>query len=731
MNKPVILCVDDERVILTSLMDQLIHFLGEQYTIETAESGEEALEVLEDFIARGIEVPLIITDQIMPGMKGDQLLITIYKRYPQALKIFLTGQADANAVGNALNKADLYRYVAKPWDETDLKLTITEALASYQQDKLLTEQRRLTENALDQERLAKEALRQANAELEQRVTARTLELAQANAQLQEELAQRKLMEQALRQAKDAADAANLAKSAFLANMSHELRTPLNVILGFAQLMAHRGEVWPEFQENLQIIIRSGEHLLTLINQVLDLSKIEVGKMTLHETTVDLHHLLNGVVELFRLPAEQKGLRLLLDCGPDVPGFVNLDAVKLRQVLLNLLDNAVKFTRAGSVTLKIENCQHQELQEHQEDQYRDLGDLRGLGVKNRQSSIVKLRFSIADTGPGIAPEELPTLFQAFVQTKTGQSAQEGTGLGLSISRKFARLMGGDLTVQSAVAQGATFAFELPVSVAAPLQPSAPARPQHVVAVTPEQPRYRLLIVDDKWDSRSFLVKLLAPVGFELREARTGEEALDLWEQWRPHLILMDLRMSPMDGYEATQHIRQREIGNAPCDGVDPEPRRRTQDDRHGERASLNDERVSLSGVEGRTIIIATTASSFEEDRALALAAGCDDFLHKPLREADLFELLRKYLGVRYVYAASYASPETNADGQPAVTPAMLAALPDELRARLQQAVEAINLEQTNQLITQIRSRNAALAEALTGLMKHYRFDLLQKLFEEQP
>ncbi len=707
MKKPVILCVDDEKVILTGLMDQLLHQLGDEYAIEVAESGEEALEVLEHLLQDGIEVPLIITDQIMPGMKGDELLIEIHHRYPQALKIFLTGQADANSVGNAVNRANLYRYMAKPWDETDLDLTVTEALHSYTQDKQLAEQQKLLKQALEQERLTREALRKANEELELRVNARTAELAKANAQLQQDLIHRKQMEQELRIAKEAAESANHAKSTFLANMSHELRTPLNVILGFTQLLTHTHNLDEEQRESLNIISRNGQHLLTLINQVLDLSKIEAGRITLNQQEFDLYRLLNEVVELFRLRAQEKGLGLSFDQTSELPQYLRTDEIKFRQVLINLLNNAVKFTKEGKIRLRV--C-----------------ELKELGESQTHKT---LHFEIEDTGPGIAPDEFAGLFEPFVQTATGQALQEGTGLGLPISQKFVQLLGGDIAVKSELGRGTMFSFDIQADVV-DTRIGTKQADRLVIALDPDQPPYRILIVDNIGDSRQLLVKLLKPftpstepissgveglrAGFELREAQNGQEAFDIWKEWTPHLIWMDIQMPVMDGYEATKQIRKAE-------------------GRRQRAKSSNQYPVSSIQypVSSRTAIIAIAASGFEEEQELAISAGCNDFLRKPFKETDIFDLMHKHLGVRFVYEES---EEQKAEGkrhvlEDVLTSEALALLPDHLRFGLQQAIERIDLNMSFSMIEKIRPQNAPLADVLTELTRKYRFDTLQALFEK--
>src|SRR5919202_6947283 len=650
MTKQIIICVDDEKTVLRSLKAELQEALGNEYPIEIAQGGEEALELIDDLLKEDYEIPLIISDHIMPDMKGDELLKRVHFVSPKTLKIMLTGQADLEAVGKAIKYAKLYRYIAKPWQFEDLKLTVKEAVNSYHKDKKIAKK-----NAQLQQ--MNQALEQLNASLEQKVAERTAELAKAEAELRQseekfagafrsspsaitlirlsdgchievndsfchftgytreeilghtalelnlwvnweacaqlfqvlpekgtirndefefrtksgvvktallsaefihlngercviavshDISERKQAEAAMQEAKEAAERANLAKSQFLANMSHELRTPLNAILGFTQLLTRDSSLTQEQRESIEIINRSGEHLLELINDVLQMSKIEVGKVTLDQQDCDLYHLLDSLEAMFQLAAQKKSLQLIFDRAPGIPQYVQTDESKLRQVLTNLLGNAIKFTASGGVTLRVRKAQTLE-----DAHFAPLLPLRyrEWGIGNGEEAqptphcplptAYSLIFEVEDTGPGIAPEDREMMFEAFTQTATGRKSLEGTGLGLPISRKFVQLMGGDITVSSTLGKGTNFQFDIAISLTSGAEIPMLQPTRRVIGIQPGQPEYRILVVDDVKESRLFLVKLLASLGFSVQEAANGQEAMDQWSAFQPHLIWMDM------------------------------------------------------------------------------------------------------------------------------------------------------------------------------------------------
>jgi signal transduction histidine kinase/CheY-like chemotaxis protein len=471
----------------------------------------------------------------------------------------------------------------------------------------------------------------------------------------ENFAQRRALEASEKEAREAREEAvraSQAKSVFLSNMSHELRTPLNAVLGFAQLLERSAALPEKERESVTIIKSSGEYLLELINDVLAISKIEAGKVALAETPFDLRHMLRGVVEMIRVRTEGKGLQLVVDVADDLPERVVGDEGKLRQVLVNLLGNAVKFTEEGGVAL------------------------RARWVDGVAS------FEVEDTGYGIAEEEVGRLFEAFAQTESGRASKEGTGLGLAISQNFVALMGGRIRARSVLGKGSVFAFDVALPEGA--EEAAERGAARVVGLEPGQPAWRILCVDDTAENRAAIDELLRGVGFDVRIATNGREAVDLWASWRPHLIWMDLRMPVMDGVAATRLIRERE------------------------------------GAGERCVVLALTASAFEHDREAILSSGFDGFVTKPYREESIFDAVAEHLGAAYRYEQPEAADVPEAT-RPALGPERLAALPAALLARLEEALVIGDVSASNEAAEGVHALDPELGAELRRAVREYRFD----------
>ena len=513
----------------------------------------------------------------------------------------------------------------------------------------------------------------------------------------EDITERKQAVQKLAEATQAAEAANRAKSQFLANMSHELRSPLNAILGFTHILRDSAPR-PEQTENLEIIYRSGEHLLALINDVLDISKIEAGRVAINKSEFDLYRLLDDLQQMFHSAAQEKGITLEMTRSPNLPRIISSDRLKLRQILINLLSNAMKFTSAGKITLSAEVSNHLSPPQDATDKTdKSSRTDKSRTDKSRADQLQSLTFSVTDTGAGINTADQARLFEAFVQTESGLAAHQGTGLGLAISAEYAHLLGGQLEVQSAVGEGSTFSFSLAATptASATAAISTQLEDRKIIGLAPGQSAYRILVVDDVSLNRKLLRQLLMNVGFDVRVAENGQDAIAQWLDWQPHLIWMDMRMPGMSGIEATQQIKKLDK-------------------------------------QGQTVVLALTASAFEENREEAIASGCDDFVSKPIQASEIFEKMARYLGVQYQYEGIEKSPLAQTESEPAVprlTPELFSKTDSRWRYALTQAVLDLDDEAILRLAAELPDREKRVAIALRKCVEELSYKKLLHALQE--
>ncbi len=460
-----------------------------------------------------------------------------------------------------------------------------------------------------------------------------------------------------------ADLANKSKSAFLANMSHEIRTPLNAIIGFSQLMSRDKHLSASQKEYNISIIRAGEHLLALINDILELSKIEAGRVVLNPTNVDLHSLFDDIQMIFKDRAQSKHLQFIYEIADDLPRYVYVDESKLRQIFVNLIGNAIKFTEEGGVAIRTRTTKI-----------------------NEETN--KLTVEIQDSGPGIPENEIDKLFKHFEQTTTGINKGSGTGLGLALSRELSILMGGNISVSSEVGKGSIFTFEVEIQngTAEAIEKNITTR---VIGIVNGKAAHRILVVDDKDENLRVAVNLLKLVGFETAEAINGKDAIEKFETWHPHLILMDMRMPVMDGYEATRLIKETEKGKL-------------------------------------TPIVALTASAFEDERKKMESLGMQGYIRKPFRESELFNTMGKILNIEYIYEDETPSLENSHHTNKVLIAEDIARLPRELVVKMIHALSVADLDLLIDLIDTIDTDNKAIAQQLMEMARNYEYANLQQL-----
>jgi signal transduction histidine kinase/DNA-binding NarL/FixJ family response regulator len=470
----------------------------------------------------------------------------------------------------------------------------------------------------------------------------------------------------LQKAKEEAENANRAKSTFLTNMSHELRTPLHAILGFSRLLTRDSGINEEQQERLDIINRSGEHLLGMVDDILSLSRIEAGRIELKLETFDITQMLQDVGQMMKSRAEGKGLRFTLELDPALPPFVQGDVGKLRQVLINLLGNAVKFTETGEVWLRV----------------------RSQPVAD-DSDMIMLQLEVQDSGPGIPQDKLDKVFETFVRLDHAQNTESGTGLGLAISKSLLDMMDGEILVESEPGQGTRLKVTIPFKLAEAGTAAPSEEPvAKVIGLQADQPEWRILVVDDNFDNRVLLSTMLSQIGCIVREAQNGEEAVSIFQEWQPHFIWMDMRMPVLDGYAATRKIR------------------------------------TLPGGEA-VKIVAVTASVLAEQQEEILASGCDELVRKPFRDHEIFESMARQLGIKYLYKDRGAETAQGIN----LTAEMLAGLPPDLLQELRETTLELNQEAILEVIDRIEEHAPDTAGHLRTLVQNFEMDRIRELLGE--
>ena len=462
--------------------------------------------------------------------------------------------------------------------------------------------------------------------------------------------------------KEKAETANKSKSIFLANMSHELRTPLNAILGFSQLMSDSPETTTTQKENLHIIAKSGSHLLSLINDVLDMSKIEAGRMELINSKIDLYKTLQEIADMMRVKADSKNIQFSLEMSDNLLRYIDVDEKKLRQILINIIGNSIKYTDEGGISFRIRSI--------------------------TQNKISTITFEVEDSGRGMDKDELSKVFDPFIQAKSSKGVNEGTGLGLAITHRFLELMDADVNVESQRGRGTLFSFSIPVTIINAQDIESKMIHKKVIGIKKGSKKFKILIVEDQKENLLLLNNLLTGVGFDVYEAKNGKVGLEKFIEIQPDFIWMDMRMPVMDGYESTQKIR---------------------------------------ALDKNIAIVALTASAFSDQRPAITKAGCNDLVHKPYRQDEIFDTMKNYLDLEFIYQEL----ENNKVQKPLILSSTLYdKIPKNFVESLKSALISLDPSEIVEQITLIQKVSPEVAEVMLPLAQNYEFDILLKFLDKE-
>ncbi len=650
------------RVIAHSNSDHTGRYLADPVSLRLLDTPTEPVILIEDEWIIDVATPIIQSGQqiawarISIGQEESRqgLELVTYKGIVYTVIAIVVGLLVAWLMARGLTRG-LYQLIAVA-DATRSGIRDLRADSDRVDEigQLATGFNRMLDALVREERLltdASERLGRMNSELERRVEQRTSELSESNRRLTTAIA--------------TAEEANRAKGLFLASVSHELRTPLNAILGFTQLIRRQASLPSDQQDNLVMIQRSGEHLLGLINNVLDMSKIEAGRMELENQPANLHQAIRNVVDMVEIRAAEKGIAFRSRIAEELPQWFEFDSAKLRQILINLLGNAIKFTDHGGVTLTVD----------------------GQPVDKPEGEVAneywQIRIVVEDSGPGIEPGEREQVFSPFTQ---GSGGREGTGLGLAISRDFIRQMGGSISLESEVGVGCRFVITVDLAPTADESLESEQNGARVIALSPGQPAWRILVVDDAPANRILLTRLLSGVGFTVRDASNGLDALRICEEWCPDLVWMDLRMPGMDGLEASRRIHQ------------------------------------TPGCE-ECVVLALTASVVIGERDEILRHGIADILRKPFRETDLFDAMARQLGVSYLYEELNDSKSGGSNTGLVDHEERLSKLDLQLRESLIRQLRAGDIEAIDRSLELVSHQDRALGAWMAARAAHFSYDEL--------